>query len=75
MKDNRPALIWRKTMYFNNFECSCGHVCFKDGKVADDMLFDPEEQMLVCPKCYRYVAQVSTVDAAIRSGARQGAEA
>lgn len=75
MKDNRPALIWLKDIYENDYTCRCGHVCFEHGDVADDMLFDTGKDMLVCPGCGLYVARVCTVDEAYRVGAIKGAEA
>lgn len=52
----RDVLIWRDSVYHNNFVCSCGRVLAKDGVVADGVLYDTKTRYLYCPRCEKAVA-------------------
>lgn len=61
---NRRCLIWRESVYHNNFRCNiCGTNVAKDsGEPLDTTLFDMMGNFIVCPKCYNPVAVEQTVD-------------
>ena len=52
------AIIWRESVYKNNFVCSCGYEFMKDGELAETMLYDTAQKMLVCPRCKKRVAMI-----------------
>ena len=68
-KDLRNAIVWRKSIYDKDYVCGCGKKLFDDGKMAEDVLFDPESRYLFCPKCFLNVAKWLTVDEAYSEGA------
>lgn len=66
MKDNKTAIIWRKSIFENDYKCKCGKVLYARGKVSDDVLVDTETDTLYCPVCKWNVAKVTTVDKAYK---------
>lgn len=65
------AIIWRKSIYENNYICRCGE------KLMEDNVLNVNEDCgyVICPKCKWLVAKLSTVDEAIKSGAMRDYEA
>ena len=59
----QPAIIWRESIYKNNFTCNCGEKLGSDeGDPIPDMLMDEEESYLVCPKCMKTAARLEMVE-------------
>jgi len=52
------AIIWRESVYKNDFTCSCGYDFMKDGELAETMLYDTKQKVLVCPRCKKRVAKI-----------------
>ena len=53
-----PVMIWRESVYKNGFKCSCGERLMKDGIMKENLLFDPVENLVICPKCKKVVAMI-----------------
>ena len=68
MKKN--AIIWRESVYKNDFTCGCGKVLFENGNVVNDVLYDPQSDLLVCPNCLKVVAKITTEKEAAKSAFR-----
>ena len=64
MKDNRTAIIWRKSIYENDYKCKCGMTLYANGKVSDDVLVS--DNSLYCPICGWCVAKLTTIEVAYR---------
>ena len=69
MKQIKTAIIWRKSVYDNDYVCRCDKKLMENGEVCDDMLYDLEEDELICPDCKWNVAKYTTVEKAYASGA------
>ena len=52
------AIIWRESVYKNGFKCSCGNQLMTDGKIERDVLYNPHDKILICPKCHEVVAMI-----------------
>lgn len=68
MKKN--AIIWRESVYHNDFKCKCGKVLFANNNVVEDVLYDTENDLLICPKCLKVVAKITTEKEAIKTAFR-----
>lgn len=56
MKKN--AIVWRESIYKNDYKCSCGKKLFENGDVVNDVLFDTRRDELICPVCMKVVAKL-----------------
>lgn len=47
------ALIWRESIYKNEFKCKCGYKLYKPYKneLAHDIILDITNATLCCPRC------------------------
>ena len=54
-KTTRPttAIIWRQSIYENEFKCKCGYKLYKPvkNKLDRDVIVDFTNALLYCPKC------------------------
>lgn len=64
MKD---AIIWRKSIFENDYVCRCGKKLMSKGKIAKDIV--EEMNYLICPSCNYLVAKLSTIEDAEKEGA------
>ena len=71
-KKIKNAIIWRESVYNNDFVCSCGKVLFENNQLPGDLLYDNFEDLIVCPNCRKVVARVTTEEDAIKFGAFRG---
>ena len=53
---NKNAIVWRESIYKNDYKCSCGKVLFENNDIAKDVLVDVERDELYCPNCMKRVA-------------------
>lgn len=65
----KNAIVWRESVFKNDFKCSCGKVLFENDQIPDDMLYDTFDDLLVCPVCRKTVAKLMTEEDAMRIGA------
>lgn len=70
----QTAFIWRESIYKNNFKCSkCGTtLADMDGTPKGNVLYDPSEDILVCPKCGQVVAKIKEIEVAVEMQGKQG---
>lgn len=70
----KQALIWRKSVYQNNFKCNqCGEqIANEDGEPRDDAPFSLMGNTLHCPKCLNPVARMETVNVSEDIEGKQG---
>lgn len=52
-------IIWRESVYKNDFVCRCGEQLMKDGEISKAILYDEVLRFLICPKCKNNVALLS----------------
>ena len=69
------AIVWRESIYMNNYLCKCGKKLWSDGDAAGDLLVDIDNGGMYCPECGWLVAYLTTEDQAMKDGAMRGAEA
>ena len=62
----KNAIIWRESIYLNDFKCKCGKQLMNDNKLVDDILFDEKREMFICPECLRDVAKLTTEEYAVK---------
>lgn len=55
----KTAIIWRKSVYDNNFICKCGEELMHGEEIKDTVLFDTRTNTLICPKCKLNVAIIA----------------
>ena len=61
MKKNN-ALIWRESVYKNDFVCTCGHKLYNvDEDELDAVIFE-DTKGVYCPECNSMVAIITTVE-------------
>lgn len=60
----KKTIIWRESIYHNNFTCKCGKQLMKDEEILDDVLYDESRKELVCPNCYLVVGKETTLEMA-----------
>lgn len=53
-----PAIVWRESVYKNDFKCSCGFPLMTEGTINRDVLYNPHDKLLICPKCQKVVAKL-----------------
>lgn len=58
----QPAIIWRESIYNNDYVCRCGKVLMDKGKLCEDMLVDVDTMELICPQCKLNVALLADSD-------------
>ncbi len=62
------AFVWRESIYKNNFICSCGYHCSRDGsgEPNDDVQVmigkTDKEGLLFCPKCHNLIGRYFTLE-------------
>ena len=55
---NKNAIVWRKSVYDNDYKCSCGKILFEKGDLISDVLIDISNDAIICPKCMKVVAAI-----------------
>ena len=68
MKKN--AIIWRKSIYDNDYICRCGKTLFKDGKFTKGIMIIPDADIVICPNCKWNVARITTEEEASKTAFR-----
>ena len=63
------AIIWRESIYHNDFKCNCGKQLMNDYELSGDILVDKSRNMLICPDCLREVAKLTTEEYALKTKA------
>lgn len=53
-----PVIVWRESVYKNDFKCSCGYQLMTEGKIDRSVLYNPHEKILICPECQKVVAML-----------------
>ena len=54
-----PVIVWRESVYKNDFKCSCGFpLMTAEGKIDRDVLYNPHDKLLICPRCQKVVAKL-----------------
>ena len=74
MNKNDKVIIWRKSIYDNDYVCKCGKKLLINDDVAEDMLYDQNNKELICPNCMWNVAKVTTYEKAVKIGAMFGGQ-
>lgn len=67
------AIIWRKSIYDNDYKCRCGKKLYEHGDVVGDVQVYAD--YLICPNCGWNVAKLTTEEKAVKSGAFRGEKA
>lgn len=61
-KIKKTAIIWRKSIYDNDFKCRCNYKLINEhGTPKSDILVDMTSDMLFCPLCKWNVAKVEFI--------------
>lgn len=66
----KKAIIWRKSVYDDDYVCRCGKKLMINDDPVNDLLFDTSTQQLICPDCMWNVAKVTTYDIAVKTAFR-----
>lgn len=66
-KNQKNAIIWRKSIHDRDYICKCGKELMKNGEVVNDVLYDTKREELICPNCMWTVAKITTYDYAIKN--------
>lgn len=67
---NKTVIVWRESVYKNDYICRCGKKLFEGKNIPDDMLFDTETDELICPECGWNVARISSFEKASKEAIR-----
>lgn len=62
----KTAIVWRESIYHNDFKCNCGKELMIDNELSKDILYDEKRKRLICPNCLKDVAIITTEDYALR---------
>lgn len=65
----KKAVIWRESVYKNDFRCNvCKEKLSNNGVPSEEILSDEEGRVLYCPTCRNCVAYVKDIEIDLPSG-------